>query len=67
MTVRAEAVEALLLSFGEKGCYQMTMLLLLSLTYIVLLFNHVVMAFHGMPVPHTCMASNFSLPGKKKE
>ncbi|XP_005103413.2 organic cation transporter protein [Aplysia californica] len=61
MSGRLDGLETLLSSLGERGRYQMSMLILLSCTYILLVFNHVVMAFHGMGVPHSCVPGNLSV------
>ncbi|KAH9523285.1 hypothetical protein Btru_066295 [Bulinus truncatus] len=54
MQNNVQNLERLVKALGGRGKFQVTTHLLAAYTYVVLVFNHVIMAFHGTPVPHVC-------------
>ena len=64
MAATSQNVEKLILSLGGKGKFQLTILFLAAFTYTPILLNHVIMAFHGSPIPHTCMAGTVNAIGE---
>ncbi|KAH9523281.1 hypothetical protein Btru_066285 [Bulinus truncatus] len=54
MQNNVQNLERLVKVLGGRGKFQVTTHLLAAYTYVVLVFNHVIMAFHGTPVPHVC-------------
>ncbi|CAL1537057.1 unnamed protein product [Lymnaea stagnalis] len=55
MKLNNQSLESLLGSLGGRGKFQIMVHMLAAYTYIVLVFNHVIMAFHGTPIAHNCM------------
>ncbi|GFN82494.1 transmembrane protein 120a-like [Plakobranchus ocellatus] len=53
----SQNLENLILSLGGKGKFQLTIQFLVAFVYTPLVFNHVIMAFHGSSIPHECMAA----------
>ncbi|RUS80894.1 hypothetical protein EGW08_011365 [Elysia chlorotica] len=61
MAFSSQNAENLILSLGGKGRFQLTILFLAAFTYVPLVLNHVIMAFHGSPIPHKCMVGSGSV------
>ncbi|XP_059147188.1 solute carrier family 22 member 3-like [Physella acuta] len=57
MTYSVDSLENLMTALGGRGKFQLMAHVLIASSYISLVFHHVIMAFHGSPVPHTCMAN----------
>ncbi|KAK3775885.1 hypothetical protein RRG08_011449 [Elysia crispata] len=57
MTETSENLEHLISLLGGRGKFQTSVHILAAVgCYLSITFNHLVMAFHGSPVSHTCMA-----------
>ncbi|CAL1536183.1 unnamed protein product [Lymnaea stagnalis] len=55
MTASSQSLEGLVEALGGRGRFQIMIHMLAAYTYVVLVFHHVIMAFHGTPVPHSCV------------
>ncbi|GFR85905.1 solute carrier family 22 member 6-A [Elysia marginata] len=58
MAAASQTMENMILLIGGKRKFQLTILFLAAFTYMPLVLNHVIMAFHGAAIPHKCMAGS---------